>query len=132
LVQVRGLTRSFASRQGLFGTKRVMTAVADVSLDVPRGQVTGVVGESGCGKSTLARLVLRLLPADSGQVLFDGVDLATLSASALRLLRRHMQFVFQDPYSSLDPRYTVQAALLEPLQVQGLAPVSWRSSAACG
>jgi len=95
-----------------------------VSLDVPRGQVTGVVGESGCGKSTLARLVLRLLPADSGQVCFDGVDLATLPASALRLMRRRMQFVFQDPYSSLDPRYTIQAALLEPLQVQGLAPVA--------
>lgn len=121
LVQVRGLTRTFASGHGLFGKKRVMTAVAEVSLDVPRGQVTGVVGESGCGKSTLARLVLRLLPADSGQVCFDGVDLATLSASALRRQRRHMQFVFQDPYSSIDPRYTVQAALLEPLQVQGLA-----------
>ena len=124
LVQVRGLTRTFASRQGLFGKQRVMTAVADVNLNVPRGQVTGVVGESGCGKSTLARLVLRLLAADSGQVLFDGVDLATLPASALRLLRRRMQFVFQDPYSSLDPRYTIQAALLEPLQVQGLAPAA--------
>lgn len=121
LLQLRNLTRTFASSQGLFGKPRVMTAVADVSLDVPRGQVTGVVGESGCGKSTLARLALRLLPADSGQVLFDGVDLATLSASALRRQRRHMQFVFQDPYSSIDPRYTVQAALLEPLQVQGLA-----------
>lgn len=121
LVEIRALTRTFASRNGLFGKKRTMTAVGDVTLDVPRGQVTGVVGESGCGKSTLARLVLRLLEANSGQVLFDGVDLASLPASALRQLRRRMQFVFQDPYSSIDPRYTIRAALLEPLQVQGVA-----------
>lgn len=121
LVEIRALTRTFASSNGLFGKKRVMTAVDDVTLDVPRGQVTGVVGESGCGKSTLARLVLRLLEANSGQVLFDGVDLASLSARALRLLRRRMQFVFQDPYSSIDPRFTIRAALLEPLQVQGFA-----------
>lgn len=121
LVEVRGLTRTFASRNGLFGKKRVMTAVAQATLDVPRGQVTGVVGESGCGKSTLARLVLRLLEADSGQVFFEGVDLASLSTSALRQLRRRMQFVFQDPYSSIDPRYTIGAALLEPMQVQRVA-----------
>jgi oligopeptide/dipeptide ABC transporter ATP-binding protein len=120
LVQVRGLTRRFGSRRGLFGRARTMTAVADVDLDVPRGRVTGVVGESGCGKSTLARLVLRLLQADSGQVLFDGTDLATLSAAELRRLRRRMQFVFQDPYSSIDPRYTVRDALREPFVVQGL------------
>ena len=121
LVEIRALTRTFASRNGLFGKKRVMTAVADVTLDVPQGKVTGVVGESGCGKSTLARLVLRLLDANSGTVKFDGVDLACLSASALRQLRRRMQFVFQDPYSSIDPRYTIQAALLEPFLVQGEA-----------
>jgi len=121
LVEIRALTRTFASRNGLFGKKRVMTAVADVTLDIPRGQVTGVVGESGCGKSTLARLVLRLLDANRGQVVFDGVDLATLSAGALRPWRRRMQLVFQDPYSSIDPRYTIRAALLEPLLVQGVA-----------
>ena len=121
LVEIRALTRTFASRNGLFGKKRVMTAVADVTLDVPQGKVTGVVGESGCGKSTLARLVLRLLDANSGTVKFDGVDLACLSASALRQLRRRMQFVFQDPYSSIDPRYTIRAALLEPFLVQGEA-----------
>ncbi|GBU14666.1 ABC transporter ATP-binding protein [Polaromonas sp.] len=97
-----------------------MRAVSDVTLDVPRGQVTGVVGESGCGKSTLARLVLRLLNASSGQVLFEGVDLASLASRELRKLRRHMQMVFQDPYSSIDPRYTIRDALLEPLKVQGI------------
>jgi oligopeptide/dipeptide ABC transporter ATP-binding protein len=98
-----------------------MTAVNEVTLDVPRGLVTGVVGESGCGKSTLARLVLRLLDPSSGQVNFDGVDLASLNPAKLRALRRRMQFVFQDPYSSIDPRYSVRAALLEPAQVQGMA-----------
>ena len=120
LVEVRGLTRTFTSRNGLFGKRRVMTAVADVNLDVPQGRVTGVVGESGCGKSTLARLVLRLLEADSGQVRFDGVTLASLSPASMRTLRQRMQMVFQDPYSSIDPRYTIRAALLEPMEVQGV------------
>ena len=120
LVEARGLTRIFASRDSLFGKKRVLAAVSDVALDVPRGQVTGVVGESGCGKSTLARLVLRLIDASSGSVSFDGADLAALPPPALRLLRRRMQLVFQDPYSSIDPRYAVRDALLEPPRVQGM------------
>lgn len=119
LVEIERLTRSFTSRKGLFGKPRVMTAVNEVTLSVPRGLVTGVVGESGCGKSTLARLVLRLLDASSGQVRFDGVDLASLQPKALRALRKRMQFVFQDPYSSIDPRYSVRNALLEPAVVQG-------------
>jgi oligopeptide/dipeptide ABC transporter ATP-binding protein len=124
LMQMRALTRRFSSRNSLFGKPRTMTAVGDVTLDIPRGQVTGVVGESGCGKSTLARLALRLLNASSGQVLFDGTDLGSLSSGELRRLRQRMQFVFQDPYSSIDPRYTVRDALMEPLRVQGvkLAP----------
>jgi oligopeptide/dipeptide ABC transporter ATP-binding protein len=120
LVEIRGLTRSFASRNGLFGKKRTMTAVSDVNLDIPRAKVTGVVGESGCGKSTLARLALRLLDASSGSVRFDGVELAGLPAGDLRRLRQRMQMVFQDPYSSIDPRYTIRAALLEPLVVHGI------------
>jgi len=121
LVEVRALSKTFATRASLFGRQRTMTAVGDVSLDIPRGRVTGVVGESGCGKSTLARLVLRLLDATRGQVLFDGVDLASLPGGALRHLRRRMQFVFQDPYSSIDPRYSISRALLEPMVVQGQA-----------
>ena len=120
LVQLRGLGKRFGTRAGLFARAREMTAVDAVDLDIPRGQVTGVVGESGCGKSTLARLVLGLLPASSGQVVFDGTDLGTLPPAGLRRMRRRMQMVFQDPYSSIDPRYTVRAALLEPLRVQGL------------
>jgi oligopeptide/dipeptide ABC transporter ATP-binding protein len=120
IIAVRDLTRAFTSRRGMFGPKRTMHAVNDVSLDVPRGKVTGVVGESGCGKSTLARLVLRLIDASAGKVLFEGVDLGTLPAADLRKLRRRMQMVFQDPYSSIDPRYTIRRALLEPYQVQGV------------
>jgi oligopeptide/dipeptide ABC transporter ATP-binding protein len=119
-VAIRGLTREYVSSKGLFGPKRSMRAVNDVSLDVPRGKVTGVVGESGCGKSTLARLVLRLIDATSGTVTVDGVDLGALPASALRKLRRNMQMVFQDPYSAIDPRYSIRRALEEPFQVQGV------------
>ncbi len=122
LVTLRSLTRDFTSQASLFSRKRVLTAVSDVTLDIARGTVTGVVGESGCGKSTLARLVLRLLAPSSGSVAFEGTDLAGLSGTAMRTLRRRMQMVFQDPYSSIDPRYSVRAALLEPLQVQGLRP----------
>jgi len=120
LMQLRQLTRSFSSRASLFGKPRSMTAVDAVTLDIPTRQVTGVVGESGCGKSTLARLVLRLLKPSAGQAVFDGIDLATLTPAELRRLRRRMQFVFQDPYSSIDPRYTVSDALSEPLLVQQL------------
>ncbi len=120
LVTIRGLTREYSSSSGLFGPKRSMRAVNDVSLDVPRGKVTGVVGESGCGKSTLARLVLRLIDATAGTVSVNGVDLGSLSTSDLRKLRRNMQMVFQDPYSAIDPRYSIRAALLEPFKVQGV------------
>jgi len=120
LVELRELDKVFESRKGLFGGSRKMTAVSQVTLDIPRGQVTGVVGESGCGKSTLARLALRLLEATSGRIVFDGVDLRGLSHQEMRRQRRRMQMVFQDPYSSIDPRYRVADALLEPFKVQGV------------
>ena len=119
LVQVRDLSKTFDSRKGFFGKRRSLKAVSDVTLDIPRGRVTGVVGESGCGKSTLARLVVRLLRPSAGQVTFDGTDLGALSNAEMRRLRRRIQMVFQDPYSAIDPRYTVADALLEPFQVQG-------------
>lgn len=121
LVTMRGLSREFVSRKGLFGERRSMRAVDDVTLDIPAGQVTGVVGESGCGKSTLARLALRLIEPSAGTVSFDGTDLGSLKTGPLRQLRRRMQMVFQDPYSSLDPRYTIADCLLEPFAIQGLA-----------
>jgi oligopeptide/dipeptide ABC transporter ATP-binding protein len=120
LVAIRDLSKEFHSQPGLFGKRRVLRAVSEVSLDIPAGRVTGVVGESGCGKSTLARLVLRLLDASSGSVTFNGADLGKLPNRQLRKLRRQMQMVFQDPYSAIDPRYTVRDALLEPFTVQGI------------
>lgn len=121
LVAIRDLTREYGSSGGLFSKAHRMRAVNEVSLDVPRGKVTGVVGESGCGKSTLARLVLRLIEATAGTVKFNGIDLARLAPAQLRELRRSMQMVFQDPYSAIDPRYTIRRALLEPFEVQGVA-----------
>jgi oligopeptide/dipeptide ABC transporter ATP-binding protein len=118
LVSLRGLTRDFTSGAGFLKPGRVMRAVDDVSLEIPRGSVTGIVGESGCGKSTLGRLVLRLLAATSGSVTYDGVDIGTLSSAAMRAMRRNMQMVFQDPYSAIDPRYSIGRALMEPYQVQ--------------
>ncbi|MFU8899852.1 MAG: ATP-binding cassette domain-containing protein, partial [Roseinatronobacter sp.] len=121
LVSLKGLTRDFASGSGFLKRRRVMRAVDDVSLDISRGSVTGVVGESGCGKSTLARLVLRLITATSGTVTYDGKDIGSLPSSAMRDMRRNMQMVFQDPYSAIDPRYTVRRAVMEPWQVQRIA-----------
>ncbi|MBL8697594.1 MAG: ABC transporter ATP-binding protein [Alphaproteobacteria bacterium] len=130
LVRTQGLSRDFAVGGGMFGRRRVLQAVREVTLDVPRGRVTGVVGESGCGKSTLARLVLRLLDASAGSVHFEGIDLAGLPAGELRRLRRRMQMVFQDPYSSIDPRYTVREALREPFRIQGVAQSPAQATAA--
>lgn len=121
LVSIKGLTRDFASGSGFLKRRRVMRAVDDVSLDIPRGSVTGIVGESGCGKSTLARLVLRLITATSGTVTYDGNDIGSLPAAGMRNMRRNMQMVFQDPYSAIDPRYTVRRAVMEPWQVQRVA-----------
>lgn len=118
LIQLRALTRRFETGGGWFTPARSMTAVRAVDLAIARGEVVGVVGESGCGKSTLARLVLRLIEPTSGQILLDGTDLTALPRAALRAARRRMAMVFQDPYSSLDPRYTVADVLAEPFVVQ--------------
>lgn len=120
LVAIRGLGRRFETRPGLFAKARVQHAVADVTLDLARGEVVGVVGESGCGKSTLARLVLRLIEPTAGSVTFDGVDMGSLGGRELRALRRRMQMVFQDPYSAIDPRQTIGEAVSEPFRIQNI------------
>ncbi|MBO6601889.1 MAG: ATP-binding cassette domain-containing protein [Roseicyclus sp.] len=122
LLEVRDLSKRFTSAGGPFRKARSMHAVNGVSFDLPEGRVIGVVGESGCGKSTLARLILRLIEPSSGTVAFDGDDLLAKSPSQMRKLRARMQMVFQDPYSAIDPRYTLTRAVAEPFEVQGVKP----------
>lgn len=118
LLEVRNLVKCFESGGGwLSGPKQIVRAVNDVSFSLQRGQSIGLVGESGCGKSTVARAVLRLIEPDEGQIIFDGSDLRQADAHALRVLRRRLQIVFQDPYASLNPRRTVRQTLAEPLIV---------------
>ena len=122
LVEVTGLRKYFPVKGGLFG--RVVNhvrAVEDVSFEIRRGETLGLVGESGCGKTTVGRVLLRLMEPTAGSVRFAGRDLATLGRAELRQMRRRMQIVFQDPYSSLNPRRTVGDAIGEPLFVHGLA-----------
>lgn len=105
---------------GRLGARHPVTVLDDISLSVRRGESLGLVGESGCGKSTLARCLLRLLDLSGGKVSFDGVDLASLGAGELRELRRRLQFVFQDPYASLDPRMSARAIVEEPLEIHAV------------
>jgi oligopeptide/dipeptide ABC transporter ATP-binding protein len=121
LLRVEGLQKHFPLRRGLFGrVKGAVRAVDGVDFTLQPGQTLGVVGESGCGKSTLGRLVLRLIEPSAGRIVFDGHELGTLDAAALRAQRRAMQIIFQDPFSSLNPRMTVGQILAEPLMLHGL------------
>jgi oligopeptide transport system ATP-binding protein len=122
LVQIRDLTKTFTRRSGLpfFGRNDIVHAVDRVSLDITRGETLGLVGESGCGKSTLGRAILNLVSITSGSVVFEGRDLAAASSQDMRLMRRRMQIVFQDPYASLHPRMTVRQTISDGLRAGGL------------
>lgn len=118
LAEVRGLTKYFAQRRGLFGLRAqpAVRAVDGVSLAVKRQETLGVVGESGCGKTTLGRCILRLIEPTGGEVLFEGANILTLGPTAMRQRRRDMQMVYQNPFSSLDPRFNVLRLVSEPLR----------------
>jgi peptide/nickel transport system ATP-binding protein/oligopeptide transport system ATP-binding protein len=122
LVQVRDLVKYFPLTQGIIFQRKVgaVQAVDGVSFDVNRGETLGIVGETGCGKSTTARLIMRLLEATSGEVRFEGQDITNLKGARLKAVRRDMQMIFQDPYSSLNPRKTVGSIIGEPFAVHGL------------
>ena len=120
LMSVTGLTKHFPVNRGIIIRRRVglVRSVDDVSFDVARGETLGIVGESGCGKTTTARMLTRLIEPTAGQILFDGRDITHLRAGAMRPLRREVQMIFQDPYSSLNPRHTVGAIVGAPYRLQ--------------
>ncbi len=120
LLAVDALSKAFVVGRTVFGrSTATLRAVDDVSLQIAAGQTLGVVGESGCGKTTLGRLILRLLEPTAGSVVFDGQDITHFSTAEMRPVRRHLQVVFQDPYSSLNPRMRVRDIIGEPLRNYG-------------
>lgn len=122
LISLEHVTKHFPVKKGMFNrTVGQIQAVTDISLDIYRGETLGVVGESGCGKSTLGRCILQLIRPTSGQVVFEGRDLTQLSGKQLRPIRKDMQIVFQNPYSSLDPRMTIGDTLAEPFVIHRIA-----------
>ncbi|MBS4188692.1 dipeptide ABC transporter ATP-binding protein [Bacillus sp. FJAT-49705] len=121
LLEVNGLKKYFPITGGILGRKKgEVKAVDDVSFYVKKGETLGIVGESGCGKSTTGRLLMRLIEASDGRIVFEDKEITSMSKSELRKTRRDIQMVFQDPYASLNPRHSVEQILEEPLIVHGI------------
>lgn len=121
ILEVKNLKKYFEIKGGIFSRKvGEVKAVDDVSFSVRQGEVLGLVGESGCGKSTTGRSILRLIEPTDGQVFFKGKEITQLNEEEMRLMRRDMQIVFQDPYASLNPRHTVEKIISEPMIVHGI------------
>lgn len=120
LVVVENLSKAFPVRKSLFGRQSYVVAVDNVSFQVEKGEVLGLVGESGSGKTTCGKLLVRLLKPTSGRILYEGADVAGLRGKELLGFRRRVQMIFQDPYESLNPRFTVYDAVVEPLVIQRL------------
>jgi ABC-type oligopeptide transport system ATPase subunit len=126
LLQVRNLTKEFTRKAGIFSKPTAVRAVDDVTFDIVEGETFGLVGESGSGKTTTGRCILRLIEPTSGAVQFRGEDVLAFSRRRMREARRDMQIVFQDPFSSLNPRMRVQTIVEEPLVIHGVGSKSER------
>ncbi|MBI2207300.1 MAG: dipeptide ABC transporter ATP-binding protein [Candidatus Rokubacteria bacterium] len=127
ILDVRDLVKHFHVTTGFFGSATaIVRAVDGVSFSIRRGETLGLVGESGCGKTTTGRCILQLEKPTSGQVIFEGQDLTKLDVAELRRVRRKIQVIFQDPYSSLNPRMTVGQIVAEPMAVHGIVPEARR------
>jgi len=122
IVRIRELVKHFPLSRGVVFKRSIgaVRAVDGISLEIERGETLGIVGETGCGKSTTARLIMRLLDASAGEIVFDGRDITRMTGSALKAIRREMQMVFQDPQSSLNPRKTIGSIIAEPFAIHGL------------
>ena len=121
ILQLKNLQTWFSTSKDFFGkTTDYVKAVDDVTFDVYEGETLGLVGESGCGKTTLGRTILRLVPAHGGEIVFDGKNILDLNNRDMKEMREHMQIIFQDPYSSLNPRITIGSAIMEPMTVHGI------------
>jgi peptide/nickel transport system ATP-binding protein len=122
ILKVHDLTVKFPGKRNLLGkTLNYFTAVDQVSFDILKGETLGLVGESGCGKTTLGRTLLRLIDPSSGKIIYNGIDITELKGSEIKNLRKDVQLIFQDPYSSLNPRLTIGDAIAEPMKVAGIA-----------
>ena len=126
-VRVEGLSKTFKMKYPIFDIitgkpRKLLKAVDDVSFTIKKGETLGLVGESGCGKSTLARTIMRLYDPDEGKIIIDNLDIANLKGKKLRIERRKFQMIFQDPYSSLNPRMSVRDMLTEVMKVHNLCP----------
>ena len=131
LASLSGVTKNFPVKRGfLGGPQKFVRAVDGIDLEIHLGETLAIVGESGCGKSTLGRLLLRLIEADQGQILFDGEAVRQLDDQSLRAMRRKAQLIFQDPFASLNPRMTVGDLLSEPLMLHRVVPADKRAERA--